>query len=128
MATVVTSAGRDIVTNRILGAGTEPKHIGWGTGAGVAAVADVDLFTPATEARVAGTGSRVTTTTANDTHQVVGELTANATKTITNAGVFDAAGAGSPPAGGNLYVKGDFAGLPLVTGDKIQFTIKVQYV
>lgn len=127
MATVVTSAGRDIVTNRILGAGTVPQHIGWGTGAGVAAVGDTDLFTPATEARVAGAGSRVTTTTANDTHQVVGTLTANGTKTITNAGVFDAAGAGSPPAGGNLYVKGDFAGLPLVAGDQIQFTIKVQF-
>lgn len=127
MANVVTNAGRDILTNRVLGLGTEPKHIGWGTGAGVAAVADTDLFVAAAEARVAGVGSRVTTTVANDTHQVVGTLTAAAGKTITNAGVFDAAGAGSPPAGGNLYVKGDFAGLPLVTGDQIQFTVKVQF-
>jgi hypothetical protein len=37
MATVVTNAGRDIVTNRIKGAGTEPLNIGWGTAAGTAA-------------------------------------------------------------------------------------------
>ncbi len=45
MATVVTNAGRDIVTNRIKGLGTEPLNIGWGTGAGTAAVADTTLFT-----------------------------------------------------------------------------------
>ena len=45
MATVVVNAGRDITTNRLKGAGTEPLNIGWGTGAGTAAVADTTLFT-----------------------------------------------------------------------------------
>jgi hypothetical protein len=67
MATVVTNAGRDIVTNRIKGLGTEPLNIGWGTAAGTAAVGDttlfteklVDLTTSAGTDHTAGTSSRV---------------------------------------------------------------------
>jgi hypothetical protein len=121
MATVLTNAGKAITTNRIIGAGTEPTFVAWGTGAGTAAVADTTLFTEASESRVSGTSSRVTTSVTNDTYQVVGTLTANAGKTITNAGNFDAS------SGGNLYVKGDFTGIALNTGDAIQFTIKCQY-
>lgn len=121
MANVLTSAGKAIVTNRIKGAGTEPVHIGWGTGAGTAAVADTTLFIESTEARVAGTSTQQTTTVTNDTYQVVGTITAAAGKTITNAGNFDAATVG------NLFVKGDFAGIPLLTGESIQFTIKAQF-
>jgi len=120
MATVLTDAGRAIVTNRIIGAGTEPKYVAWGTGAGTAAVGDTTLFTEAAEARVAGTSSLQTTSVANDTYRVVGTITAAAGKTITNAGTFDASTAG------NLYVKGDFTGIPLSTGDSIQFTIDHQ--
>lgn len=122
MATVFSNAGKAIVANRILGAGTEPKNVAWGTGAGTAAAADTTLFTEsADEARVAGTSSRVTTAVANDTYQVVGTLTcASAGKTITNAGLFDAASAG------NIAMKGDFAGVALNVGDTIQFTFKLQ--
>jgi hypothetical protein len=128
MATVVTNAGRDIVTNRIKGAGTEPLNIGWGTGAGTAAVADTTLFTEklldlSTSAgtdHTVGASTRQTTTVTNDTYQVIGTRTATggAGGTVTNAGLFDAA------SGGNLFLKGDFAGIPLSVGDAIQFTIK----
>lgn len=122
MATVLTNSGRDIITNRLKGAGAEPVHVGWGTGAGTAAVADTTLFTEASEARVAGTTTRVTTSVANDTWQNVATITcAGAGKTITNAGCFDAATVG------NLFVKGDFTGIPLSIGDSIQFTIKLQF-
>jgi len=40
----VTNAGLDIITNKLKAAGTEPLNIGWGTGAGTAAVADTTLF------------------------------------------------------------------------------------
>lgn len=121
MATKVTNAGLDIITNRMSAAGTEPKYVAWGTGAGTAAVTDTTLFTEAAEARTNGTASRVTTTVTNDTYQVVGTITTLSNQTITNAGLFDAATVG------NLYLKGDFTGIPLTTGDSIQFTIKTQF-
>lgn len=121
MATVLTSAGKAITTNRLKGSGTEPNYVAWGTGAGTAAVADTTLFTESAEARVAGTSTQQTTTVTNDTYQVVGTLTASAGRTITNAGLFDASTVG------NLFMKGDFTGLALLTGDSIQFTMQVQY-
>jgi hypothetical protein len=122
MATVVTNAGKTIKMNRLKGTGTEPAYVGWGTGAGTAAIADTTLFTEAAEARVAGTTSIVTTTTTNDTYQNIATITcAGSGKTITNAGNFDAS------TSGNLHVKGDFTGLALNVGDSIQFTIKDQH-
>lgn len=119
MATVLTNAGRAIITNRILGAGTEPDFVAWGTGAGTAVITDTTLFTEASETRVAGTGSQETTDVTNDTYRVVGTIVADGTKTITNAGTFDAI------TSGNLFVKGDFTGVPLVISESIQFTIDV---
>ncbi len=120
MATVVTNAGATIVVNRLKGTGTEPAYIHWGTGAGVAAKADTTLFTASAEARVLGTSSIVTTTTTNDTYQLVGTITSASAQTITNAGNFDASTAG------NLDIHGDFAGIALAIGDAITFTIKHQ--
>ena len=127
--TKVVDGGLDIVTNRIKGAGTEPLNIGWGTGAGTTAVADttlfteklVDLTTSAGTDHTAGTSSRVTTTTTNDTYQVTGTRTATGAGTVTNAGLFDAA------SGGNLFLKGDFTGIGLASGDSIAFTIKAVF-
>ena len=121
-ATLLVNAGKAITTNRIKGAGTEPVFVAWGTGAGTAAATDTTLFTEASEARTSGTSTQQTTSVTNDTYQVIGTITcAGAGKTITNAGLFDASTLG------NLFVKGDFAGIALNIGDSIQFTIKVQY-
>lgn len=120
MATVITNAGKDIVTNRIKGSGTEPNYVAWGTGAGTAAATDTTLSTEAAESRVSGTSSRVTTTTTNDTYQVVGTITSLSGQTITNAGLFDAS------TSGNLFLHGDFTGVALLTGESIQFTFKAQ--
>jgi hypothetical protein len=124
-ATVIVNGGQAIVTNRMIGSGTEPKFVMWGTGAGTAAVTDTTLFTETTdEARTTGTSSRVTTTVTNDTYQVVGTITvATAGKTITNVGLFDVVTASS----GNLYFKSDFTGLVLAIADSITFTIKVKF-
>lgn len=121
MATVFTNAGKAIVTNKLKAAGTEPNYVAWGTGAGVSAAADTTLFIEASEARVAGTSSRVTTTVTNDTYQVVGTLTADGAKTITNAGLFDAATVG------NLFMKTDFTGVALALGESIQLTLSVAF-
>ena len=122
MATIYTQMGEEKVVDLIDGtvstvlSATNAK-IAWGTGAGTAAKADTTLFVEASEARVVPT---VTQPTA-DKNQWVGTLIcAGAGKTITNAGLFDAATAG------NLIVKGDFTGIVLAIGDKIEFSISLE--
>jgi len=117
MATVLTNSGEQWVCDALSAVvATTGQYIGWGTGAGTAAKGDTTLFTEASEARVAGT---VTTngTGASAKYQVVGTLTADGSKTITNAGNFPASSGGSP------IVKGDFTGIALALNDQIQFTI-----
>ena len=128
MATFVVDGGLDITTNRVKGAGTEPVNVGWGTGAGTTVRTDTALFTAAlvdltagNTDHTAGSSSRITTTTTNDTYQVTATRTATGTGTVTNAGLWDAA------SGGNLFLKGDFTGIGLVSGDSIAFTIKAIY-
>lgn len=120
MATLLVNGGKAIVTNRILGSGTQPNYVAWGTGAGTTAATDTTLFTE-TGSRTSGTSSQQTTTTTDDTYQVIGTLTATGSVTITNAGLFDAS------TSGNLFVKGDFTGIALTSGDSIQFTFKTQF-
>lgn len=120
-ATVWANAGKAIVTNRIKAGGTEPLFVAWGTGAGTAAIADTTLFTESAEARTSGTSTQQTTTTTSDTYQVIGTITASATRAITNAGTFDAS------TTGNMNIKGDFSTINLSTNDSIQFTFKLAF-
>lgn len=129
-ATVVVNGGQAIVTNLVSGiGGTVPKYIGWGTGAGTAAITDsslfteklVDLSTSAGTDHTTGTPTRTTTTVTNDTLTVTGTRTATGAGTVTNAGLFDAA------SGGNLYVKGDFTGIGLASADSIAATFAVKF-
>ena len=120
MATLLVNTGRAIVTNRIKGSGTEPVYVAYGTGAGTTAAADTTLFTE-TGTRQTGTSTQQTTSTTNDTYQVVGTQTAGGTLAITNAGLFDSS------TSGNLFVKGDFSTINLSSGDSIQFTFKTQF-
>lgn len=99
------------------------RHIGWGTGSGQLAAAN-DLAVAAAEARVAGAMSSQTTTTAGDTLQVTGTIVATAARAVTEVGVFDASGTGSPPTGGNMGIYGDFPVINLANGDSIAFTIQ----
>lgn len=119
MATLVVNTGRAIITNRLKSGGTEPNFVSVGTGAGTTALTDTTLFTEV-ETRVAGTSTQQTTTTTNDTYQVIGTVAITATRALTNAGLFDAVSAG------NLFAKGDFATINLVSGDSLQETWKAQ--
>ena len=123
MATLLVNTGKAVVTNRINVAGTTHLYVEWGTGAGTTAATDTTLFTESSSpaSRTTGTATQQTTSTTNDTFQVVGTLTSGTTQTITNAGTFDAV------TTGNLFVKGDFTGIALNSGDSIQFTVKVQF-
>ena len=121
MATIYTDAGEAAVVDLIDGTGSTVlsaanAKVAWGTGAGTAAKGDTTLFTEASEARVAAVISQPTA----DKNQWVGTITADAGKTITNAGLFDAA------TSGNLIIKGDFTGIVLANGDKIEFTISLE--
>lgn len=117
MAQVLTNGGEQWMCDRCSGVSALDGHfIGWGTGAGVAAKADTILFTEASEARAVGVVSTQGAGAAAK-YQVQGTLTANAGKTITNVGSFDAA------AAGNLIVHADFSGIVLNLNDQIQFTI-----
>ena len=123
-ATVLTTAGKGITTNRIKGSGTEPAYVGIGVGATgaarTAAVADTALST-AVETRTLGTSTQQTTSVTNDTYQVVGTVTATATRAVDEAGLFDAV------SSGNMYLSATFPVVNLASGDSIQATLKVQY-
>lgn len=119
-STAVVNAGRAILTNRIIGSGTEPKYVAMGTGTTAVALTDTALGGEV-ESRTTGTSSRTTTSTTNDTYQVTGTVTATASRTIGEAGLFDAA------SGGNLFVRGVLAStISLASGDSIAFTFTVQ--
>lgn len=131
MATFVTNGGLAILTNRLKGSGTEPVYVGWGSGTGTTTRSDTTLFTEvdvdvattASGTRTTGTTTRVTTSQANDTWQNAATRTSTGAGTITNAGCWDNSAMGS----GSLFLKGDFVGIGLSSGDSIAFTIKCQF-
>lgn len=118
MADIFTQVGEELVVD-ILDATVSPPtwHIGWGSGAGVAAKGDTVLFTEESEARVVATLSQP----AADQSRYVGTITADGAKTITNGGVL------SLLTGGILYLHSDHAGVALATGDKIEYTFTVTW-
>ncbi len=121
MADVYVSAGEAYVVDLIDGTqsthlDSTNAHIAWGTGAGTAAKGDTTLFTEGPEARVVATASQPSV----DINQWVATITATAARTVTNAGLFTAITAGT------LIVKGDFTGIVLASGDKIEFTITLE--
>jgi hypothetical protein len=130
-ATYVVDNGLAIVTDGLLGGTvTEPLYIGWGTAAGTTATTDTTLFTErdvdlsaTSGTRTTGTGSRQTTSTTNDTYRVTGTRTATGAGTVTNAGLFDNA----TIASGTMFLKGDFTGIGLASGDSIAFTFNAQF-
>ena len=118
MPTVITDGGKKVIIDALNG--VAPSHVGWGTGEGTTSEEDTSLFTEASEDRVDGTNSVITTSVTDDTYQVVAEMIADGTKTVTNAGLFTAS------TEGDLVFKTDFDGVPLEENDKIEFTFKIQ--
>ena len=116
MATVLSNLGEQYVCDFLAAVTSNvAQFIGWGTGAGTAIKGDTALDTEASETRATGTQS-VTGSGATAKFQVVGTITSTQTHTIVNAGLFDASTTGV------LVLHGDFAGVALVSGDKIEFT------
>lgn len=124
MAVVITNAGEEWVVDKFKETvQTEANYVGWGTGAGTAAKADTDLFTPVNSdpgnvLRIAGTTSK-TGSGATAKYQVVQTLQAVSGITATNAGLWTAV------SGGTLVVHGDHTGVVLATGDQITYTFTI---
>lgn len=122
MASLVVNTGLANATAAWHAYATRARYLGWGTGSGQTATS-TDLATAAAEARTAGTTAQATTTTTSDTYRITGTITATGTRAITEVGVFDGAGTGSPPSGDNLGIYGDFTVINLSSGDSVSFTI-----
>jgi hypothetical protein len=122
---LVVSAGKAGVASRINGDGAEAvfTHLAIGTGTTAPAAGDTALqaeITTGGGARAAGTASRVTTTVTNDTAQLVHQWTFTASFAVTEAGILNAASAGT------LLARQTFSAINVVSGDKLEITWKVQ--
>lgn len=114
----LTTAGREWVIDKVQSlaplTNATMSAIGWGTGATAENVADIALVTEV-QTRVAGTLSQPTTTT----DRLVGTMTADATRTITEVGRFNS----TTVAGSSMQQRHLFTGVPLVLNDQITFTL-----
>lgn len=92
-AATLTYAGRGLLWQRMKGNGAEGKNLQWGDAGSAttgSANANVNLFKPQTEARVAATSAIITTAQLGDTYSLVGTITCLVgAKTITEVGAFD---------------------------------------
>ena len=122
MASVVTNTGIKAFVDALVADNTV-KYIGIGSGTGGTAT-DTDLQATLAETRATGTLSAVTTNTTDDTFQCQGTLSITDTDAITECGVFDAAGTGATPTGGNMQIYADFSVINLISGDSLTLTIK----
>ena len=98
-----------------------PGWVGWGIGTIAPVVGNTGLGTPSAEARTVGTKTQETTTTPNDTYQVVALITALSAQAITEVAVFDALTVG------NLFLRGTFSAINVSIDDTIEFTIKTVF-
>ena len=125
-ATVVTTIGKAMLADRLRATpGTysnPPKYCAMGVGATsadrTAAVGDTALSSEV-ETRTSGTESTQTTTTTNDTYQVVGTITASGTRAVDEFGLFDAS------SSGNMGLSSTFNIINITSGEGIEFTTKI---
>ena len=120
----VVNNGLGLVTAAL--AASNHKYVAWGTGVTVAAVTDAALETaaaPTNVTAVTGTQSQQTTTSTNDTYQVIATVTASGALAITEVGIFNQA----TVSGATMYLHGTFSPINVSSGDSIQFTIKTVF-
>lgn len=108
--------GREIIAKRLRGDSSQPRRVHWGRDDTPPTDTDTSLQDPASESKVTGTTTIETTTTDNDTYRVVGTMVSDSSQEIREVGLYTDED--------DLYLRGTFAGLPLETGDAIQFTIE----
>lgn len=120
MATVVTSTGIEWVTDKITETvDTQALWIGSSTGAGTAAVGDLQLFA----LEILQRSSSSETQSAADTVKWLATQTYADARDVLDAGNFTTT---STDAVGGLIVHGDFSAITVANLDSIQFTITLQ--
>lgn len=126
MADVYTNLGRGYIGGILAGTTTAITAFfgNVGTGATVAVVTATTISTEVATARIGTTATNPTTTLTGDTAQHVFTYTATGSITVTNAGV----GKTSTIGAADILQLSDFTGIPIVSGDSIQFTFKAQIV
>jgi hypothetical protein len=119
MANYYTDKGEELTADFVDGTASAPTNwfTGWGTNVAAHSKASTVLGTESAETRIAATESQP----AADQNQWVSTITSASTQTITEAGVFTLVSAG------DLFCVADFTGIPLVNGDKIEFTWTVTW-
>lgn len=102
--------------------GTSFDYIAIGTGTPTATALGGEITSGGGQRRGGAdvTGSRVTTTTTNDTAQWVTTFSFTASFAVTEEGIFNAA------SGGTMLASQSFAALNVVNGDTLQITHKIQ--
>ena len=95
-----------------------PGWVGWGIGTIAPVVGNTDLETASAEARTVGTKTQETTTTTNDTYQVVALITALTAQAITEVAVFDALTAG------DLFLRATFSPINVSIDDTVEFIVQ----
>lgn len=120
---LVTTAGKALAAG-LLGASGAPAAVTYlevGTGTTAAAAGNTALETAITDsglARAAATVSLVTTTTTNDTLQLLKSWSVSGTKAVTECGAFNASSAGS------MLGRQVFSAINVISGDTLQITYK----
>lgn len=116
----LTTAGREWVIDKMQS--TAPNSnavmgwIAWGTGTTAEAVGDTALVTEASEARAVATQTQPAATT----DRAVATITANGTKSISEAGRFN-----QLAVGGVMIQRHKFTAIPVELNDTITFTLDV---
>lgn len=112
------------ITTALLAAisAVSPKWVGWGIGTTEPVVGNTALESAGAEARTVGTQTQQTTTTTNDTYQVVALITCTGSgKAITEVGVFNHL------TNNDLFLRATFSAINVSVNDSIQFTIKTVF-
>lgn len=120
----VVNNGLGLVTAAL--AASAHKYVAWGTGTTPAVVGNTAMETAAAPTNVTaetGTQTQQTTTTTDDTYQVVSTITAAGTLAITEVGIFNQA----TLSGATMFLHGTFDAINVNSGDSIQFTIKTVF-
>jgi len=124
---VITNAGIAEVASLILtdnpGTATAFDYIAIGTGTTAEGATDTALETEITTGggeRAASTGTLVTTTVTDDTAQLQHTFSFTSTFAVTEAGILNAASAGT------LLCRKTFSAVNVASGDSLQVTYKVQ--
>ena len=130
---LVVEDGLTIITTALVAlAASSPKFAQWGIGTTAPDPTDDDLEdkTGCNETPRVNDDYAVTTTTLDDDTVSAGALIEKTltVAAITEVGLFNAVGAGTPVDGDTLFLRATFDAINLVVGNSIDFTIDTKFV